>query len=64
MPSWNALPLHRVMGQDLFDDIVTRVVEPLRDLRLTRREVAALFWAMITTFPAIPQLNDKNIADK
>jgi len=48
--------------QDLFDDLITKIGEPLRDMGLTKREVSIVFCALIASFPALPQLTEK-VAD-
>jgi hypothetical protein len=50
-----------VSFQDLFEDIIIKVAEPLRELQLSRRDTASLFLAMSHTLNMVPQLTDKGL---
>ena len=44
--------------------MVMKVSEPLLDLNLSRRDLCALFSAMMSTFDSIPLLAEKGITRK
>lgn len=48
-----------VRDQDLFEDVVGKVSEPLRELSLSKRDTCSLFVAMMHSLSAVPLLADK-----